>query len=203
MTAVWTPSPGQVVLVEPQEAAECGCLTGLVLSSDGATVAIDLGASCPREADHLRVLASFYAADALYRVQGELHPSPDRTTVVELEAWAVERIQRRSTARVRVDLPASLSAFDDGDCSSVAGRTIDLGPGGCRVATKSPFPREVDPTVTIRFPNGDWAIALARILESQQRGSVWEYRMVFADLDDDESDRISRLANVAAAVQRR
>ena len=200
MHDLWSPNPGQVALIESgRDEANDVCLTGLVLGSDkGSTITLDLGASPRMASDVMPCTASFFDPEALYRVQGRLERRP-ASSIAELFASSIERVQRRSVQRVRCCIPCTLGAFDDGDDSTVLGETIDLGPGGCRVSTTKPFPRELDPTVSLRFPNGESVITLARILEATIASDHWEYRLVFADLDDQEAGRIARLASASVA----
>ncbi|HUS62500.1 MAG TPA: PilZ domain-containing protein [Acidimicrobiales bacterium] len=200
MHDLWSPTPGQVVLIETGPDGDGDvCLTGRVIDSNaGSTVTLDLGASSRMQMRSLDCIVSFFDPDALYRVGGRLNRRSEGT-LADLMANAIERVQRRSVQRVRCCIPCTLGAYDDGDDSCVLGETIDLGPGGCRVSTNKPFPRELDPTVCLQFPNGESIITLARILEATIATDHWEYRLVFADLDEHEADRIARLTGLVAA----
>lgn len=199
MNDLWSPTPGQVVLIESHPSGDDDvCLTGLVRGSDGPRVTLDLGASARLNTRSIDCTASFFDPDALYRVEGRLERRAEGT-LAELVATSIERVQRRSVQRIRCCVPCTLGAFDDGDDSTILGETIDLGPGGCRVSTTKPFPRELDPTISLQFPNGESIITLARILEATIATDHWEYRLVFADLDDQEAERIARLAGLVAA----
>lgn len=200
MHDLWAPSPGQVSLIEAHpKGREDLCLTGLVVDKgDGTKVTLDLGASARMQTQSIECTASFFDPKALYRVEGRLERRTSGT-LADLIVTSVERVQRRSVQRMRCCVPCTLGAFDDGDDSTILGETIDLGPGGCRVSTTKPFPRELDPTVSLQFPNGESIIALARILEATIASDHWEYRLVFADLDDKEAERIARLTGLVDA----
>jgi hypothetical protein len=190
----WRPAPGQLALIEPVD-PEAGveCLTGVVMADPGRVV-IDLGASPRPSAGSYEVEASFFAADALYRLAATAKSVTTADGVVELIVHGVERVQRRSDPRVRISLPVALASFDDpGDFVSVRGETLDLAPGGCRVATNREFPAGVDATVSITMPDGSPLVALTRILDRHQRDDRWHYRLVFAGLDDGDRARLADL----------
>jgi hypothetical protein len=175
----------------PDEASTDDCLTGVVLP-DEHRLLVDLGASPRPPSSPCEVVASFFTPDALYRLAAKIVTIDDG--LVELEVHATERVQRRSTVRHRVAVPVSLAAFDGpGEFRTVVGETIDVGPGGCRVTTRSPFPAGVDPTVSIRVPGGEPVVALARILQSEVAPDHCEYRLVFADLAPADAKRLSQL----------
>jgi hypothetical protein len=190
----WRPAPGQLALIEPVDAeAGAECLTGVVMADPGRVV-IDLGASPRPAAGTYEVEASFFAADALYRLAATAKSVATSDGVVELIVHDVERVQRRSDPRVRISLPMALASFDDpGDFISIKGETLDLAPGGCRVATDREFPASIDPTISITLPDGPPVIALARILDRNQRNERWHYRLVFAAIDDVDRARLADL----------
>ena len=196
----WRPAPGQLALIEPvgvgaegagPDGASRDCLTGVVLP-DERRLLVDLGASpCPPSSP-CDVVASFFTPDALYRLAASAMTIADG--LLELDVRATERVQRRRTVRHRVSLPVSLAAFDGpGEFRTVTGETIDVGPGGCRVRTRTPFPSGVDPTVSIRVPGGNPVVALARILQAEVGPDRCEYRLVFADLAPADAERLSHL----------
>jgi hypothetical protein len=190
----WRPSPGQLALIEPVAPEDGGeCLTGVVMA-DPSRVVIDLGAS-PRPAmGSYEVEASFFAADALYRLSATAKAVSASDGVVELEVHGVERVQRRSEPRLQLSLPMALASFDDpGEFLSIRGETLDLAPGGCRVVTEKEFPASVDPTISITMPDGAPVVALARILDRTHDDGGWQYRLVFAAIDDEDRARLSAL----------
>lgn len=185
----WKPAPGQVALIEPVDAAD-QCLTGVVVDSAGPVV-VDLGSSPLPPAAPCEVTASFFAPDALYRVRATAERHDEMREVIDLTVHDVERVQRRGSPRVRVDLKAVLSNLDDpGAMVSIVGTTIDIAPGGCRVRTQRPFPAGCDPTVTVELPDGTTVVALAAVLQAEAKAGEWEYRLVFMELDDDGRDRL-------------
>jgi hypothetical protein len=190
--ADWSPKAGQVVLVEPIDGVTPDCLTGLVMSADPETLVIDLGAS-PPTGTHFDAIGSIFAADALYRIKCTLDHGDHSDNVYDLVIHDIERVQRRATPRKRATFAVSLGAFDGpGDPVSVAGETIDIGTGGCRVCTTRAFPLESDPTVVIDLPDGSM-VTLARILEADEHDDRCEYRLVFADIDPVDLERLSVL----------
>lgn len=202
MPFAWKPAPGQVALIE-LAAGGTDCLTGVVLSDDGAEVVVDLGASPRLTGSDCEVVASFFAPDALYRMAATLHRHDDVEQIIDLRVHDIERVQRRTAPRVRVTMPAVLSNFDDpsvedsGGFTSVVGETLDVGEGGCRVLTPRPFPSGCDPTVTLQLPSGDTVVALAAVLQANiTEDRRYEYRLVFLELD--ELDRL-RLAEIIAS----
>lgn len=218
MPFAWRPAPGQVALIEVPGGDEC--LTGVVVGGDApepvaavdidvehAPVVVDLGASPKPPTADCEVIASFFAPDALYRLTATATPHNGGDKVIDLRVHAIERVQRRAATRARLNLHATLSNFDDpGALTSVVGETVDLGEGGCRVRTERPFPTGCDPTLTIAMPDGEPIVALAAILQAQvvpaddQYRLVFEYRLVFLDMDDADRLRLADLARHPAAA---
>ena len=191
MQLVWWPGPGQVTLLElAHDAARC--MTGVVMSVEDGTVTVDMGASPELPEAGEQVVASFFTPEALYRVHAAARPRQGPT--VELRVREVERVQRRQAPRARASLPVVLSDFDSqNDPVSVRGETVDISQGGCRVRTSRPFPPGSDPTVSLRLPDGDSVVALAAVLQADNNGESWEYRLVFMGLDDDDRGRLADL----------
>src|SRR3954454_2022155 len=107
----WRPSPGQVVLLEPEDGGPP--ITGVVLAAAvEGPVRIDVTAADRPDATGGAVRASVFAADALYRLTAWA-PAVARG-VVELVVEQVDRVQRRQVPRTRIALPITLSAFEDG-----------------------------------------------------------------------------------------
>jgi hypothetical protein len=193
MRESWTPTPGQVALVEIDERDDC--LTGVVLPSSKGEVTIDLGASPGRPAEPCSVYVSIFAPDALYKVRGTARPH-DNDAVIDLAIDSVERVQRRNNARAKVAVHAALTAFDDdGAFLSVVGETIDVGEGGCRVRTSMPFPPQKSPTISLQLPDGRTLATLAEILQAEAVDGHFEYRLAFMELEKDERVQLSELAD--------
>jgi hypothetical protein len=200
----WKPAIGQVALIEPVLGGS-ECLTGVVLREEGGAVVIDLGGS-PRPAEReCDVMASFFSPDALYRVDGTLSPHEESASVIDLTIREVERVQRRSASRAKLTVPVALSNLDDPDplggnaFASITGTTIDIGEGGCRVLVDRPFPAGCDPTVTLHLTQDETLIALAAVLEEQDRqDGLFEYRLVFIEQDDGHREQLAKfIANAA------
>lgn len=196
MEGRWKPAPGQVALIEGGSADDETCLTGVVVGGDEHRLLVDLG-SCDRPpAPGVEVFARFFSPLGLYRVSATTTAHEGRSTLVELAVHSVERVQRRDSPRARVALRAVLSDFDsEGEPVSVVGETIDVGPGGCRLRTRKPFPPSCDPTVSLRLPDGHTVSSLAAILQVERNEDEdWEYRLVFMALEDDDAAHLLALA---------
>lgn len=192
MRESWRPTPGQVALIELDERDDC--LTGVVLPGDQDAVVIDLGASPDRPTAPCPVYVSFFAPDALYKVQGTARPHP-KDAVIDLDIASVERVQRRMTARARVEVHAALTAFnDDGAFVSVVGQTIDVGEGGCRVRTVMPFPAQKSPTISLRLADGRTLAAAGEILQAEAIDGHFEYRLAFLEVEKDGRAQLAELA---------
>lgn len=180
----WRPAPGQIALIEPMDTSEC--LTGVVVP--GERLCVDLGAS-PRPASPTTdVVASFFAVDALYRLNAKATVEADG--LLSLAVASVERVQRRATPRALVTLPVRFLVPAGG---TVAGETIDVSAGGCRVATAAPWAEDADPEVWIDLPDGEALVTTARVVTSDLTGSGWEYRLSFPGIAPGDRDRLSRL----------
>src|SRR5438309_12128289 len=120
-------------------------MTGLVTNGH-EHIAIDLGAQAPRDTPDEPIVVSVYAPDALYRLRGTAKAARPEGVIVLEPVLDVERIQRRSAARVPIQVGVTLSFLDDVPMiESVVGRTLDIGLGGLRVLTLRPVPKR-DPT---------------------------------------------------------
>jgi hypothetical protein len=211
MPFAWKPVAGQVALIE-LSAGGNDCLTGVVVDGlggpDGAVV-VDLGAS-PRPTDgDCEVVASFFAPDALYRLTATLSPHEHAATdtIIDLRVRDIERVQRRTAPRARIQIPVILSNFDDpatedpGAFASIPGETLDVGEGGCRALLPRPFPHGCDPTVTLQLPSGEAVVALAAVLQANATGDGrYEYRLVFLELEDVDRLRLAELVDAAVAT---
>jgi len=196
----WKPTSGQVALIElgPDDAT---CLTGVVLDTDGKLLLVDLGASARRFDQTYDVTVSVFDPDALYRIEATLLPHDGTESIVDLKVRDVERIQRRVALRAKRTLPVVLSNLDDprGAFASIAGETLDISEGGCRVVVARRFPAGCDPTVTLELPNGETLVALAAILEEIHRSDGrCEYRLVFIEPDDGHREILADLIATAA-----
>ena len=191
----WRPPAGTTTLVEPVD-AEPGldALTAVVVADD--RLLLDLGASPRSERGACDVVASFFTPEALVRVTGKLVAVHERDrTLYELIATDIERVQRRQETRVQIELPASMVVPDaPGPMVSVLGRTQNVSIGGCRVCTDERLPGS-EPLVSLALGDrGDPVIAQATVLSSERQGAKWEYRLRFTAIDDDDRERLARLA---------
>jgi hypothetical protein len=193
---------GQVALIEV--AGEDSCLTGIVIDGSiadrgtdtGEDVVIDLGSSPGSPSGPCEVVASFFAPDALYRVTATAvpHNGSAGDKIIDLRVQTVERVQRRATPRSKLSVHAVLSNFDEpGALVSVVGETVDLGAGGCRVQTRTAFPSGCDPTVTLSLEDGSSIVSLAAVLQAKHAGDIFEYRLVFLNMEDKDRLRLSEL----------
>jgi hypothetical protein len=92
--------------------------------------------------------------------------------------------ERRVSARVELECECKLSRRFG---SPIEGRTVDVGPGGMRVATKRPL--AADEVVEFELQLG--ARGRARVLRQQTYGV---YALRFERLSDDARATLSRLA---------
>lgn len=183
-----------MVLVEVTGIEPPLCLTGIVESDGADPLVIDLGASAPQmPAGAADVTASFFNPEALYVARGTAMRSADLTRLIELDVRSMQAVQRRSAPRVVGAYPVALGAFSADDYVSVAGETIDLAPGGCRVVVTEPLPDDVMPTVCITLLDHESVVAQARVLENREDGGRWEYRLAFEDLDELDRRRLALL----------
>ena len=178
------PGPGQVALVEYPGAQEP--MTGLVTNGH-EQIAIDLGAQAPPPSFEEPIVVSVFAPDALYRLRGTARPArPDGVIVLE-PVFDVERIQRRSAARVPIQVGVTLSFLDEPSpmIESIVGRTLDIGLGGLRVLTLRPVPKR-EPTVMFTLPTGRSIVGAALVLSEDSTDDGYEVRLSFQDLDSDD-----------------
>jgi hypothetical protein len=191
MDSRWRPEVGQVVLVEVLGSAEAPCLTGVVDSDGPGPILVDLGGSPPLLQERAEVVATFYTPDAVFLGRGAANRL--RTGYLELDLSAMQSVQRRAAPRLRGAFPVALGAFDGPDeYVSVAGETVDLSAGGCRVLVDSPLPPGAEPTVCIQLTEP--VVAMARILEDHREGTRWEYRLAFEDIEEPDRRKLSLLA---------
>jgi hypothetical protein len=168
-------------------------MTGLV-HTGGTQPVIDLGASLRLPANRCDVVASFFATDGLYRLGATATTKP--TGLVHLAVHSVDRIQRRAHDRTRRSLPVEVSTRN-GAPASVQGETVDLAPGGVRVAMTEPLALAADQTVAITLPDGQSVVALARVLEAIEHAKGFQYRIAFSDIEDGDRERLVDLTRHA------
>lgn len=192
-SAQWRPVPGQIALIEPEDAAPGrDCLTGVVVP--GERVMVDLGASPRPEHETSDVVASFFAPDALYRLSAKATHESDGLLVLDVRA--VERVQRRTAPRVRLTLPVRLGVARQPDKMVLKGETLDLSAGGCRVTTDRPWPDDSEPVLTIDLPDGQRVVTEARVVTVDLTGSGWEYRLSFPAIAEGDRQRLSRVIDL-------
>ena len=176
------PGPGQVALVEYP--GEHEPRTGLVTNGHQEHIAIDLGAQAPAAVPDEPIVVSVYAPDALYRLRGTARAARPEGVIVLEPVHEVERIQRRSAARVPIQVGVVLSFFDDPGLmiESIVGRTLDIGLGGLRVLTLRPVPKR-EPTVMFTLPTGRSIVGHTLVLSEDDGDDGYEVRLAFQELD--------------------
>jgi hypothetical protein len=76
----------------------------------------------------------------------------------------------------------------DGDFSVTSGETVDIGPGGLRVAlSKALGAGASEVLVQVELPTGSQVISNARIVDAATEGDRHTYRLVFLDLALDDA----------------
>lgn len=106
----------------------------------------------------------------------------------------VERLQRRRAPRAVVDLPAALVSSDGGGpVICVRGRTRDVSRGGCRIVTERALPAASDPIVTLDLADGPPVVARATVLARVREERVWDYRLLFTSIDEEDRARLDGL----------
>jgi hypothetical protein len=180
------PGPGQVALVEYPSQDEP--LTGLITNGgQQERIAIDLGAQTKLPTPDEPVVVSVYAPDALYRLRATARPTRPEGVIVLEPVHEIERIQRRSAARVPIQVGVTLSFLDNAApiIESIVGRTLDIGLGGLRVLTLRTVPHR-DPTVMFTLPTGRSIVGAALVLSEDVSADGYECRLAFEDLDPDD-----------------
>jgi len=197
--ATWHVAEGTLVLLEPA-GTDTMCLTATVVGEhDGHTV-VDLGTAAPVfDFDAAATVnVSAFAPEALWKLRATVHRAFGAPASV-LELWPdgeAERIQRRLSPRLRIELQVHLLNLDDDDpvMGNLTGTTVDVGPGGLRVRVPVPLPPACDPTVHFILPDGHEVVALAAIIAAEPSLEGFEYRLVFTGLDDGDRDALRLLA---------
>ncbi len=163
--------------------------TGFVSKGDvgGLVIACDEQTWC--EADVDRVVVSVFGAEALYRFSGRCEL---RKGEVEIPAGvSVERVQRRSWPRRRLDVAATLCPLDDTRrVAGIPGRTVDLGVGGLCVETLRPLHGDRDPVVILTLPDGHSIVARTTTVDVEDLGDGWRYRLAFGHLETRDANLI-------------
>ena len=191
------PGPGQVALVEYPGTYEP--MTGLITNGHQEHIAIDLGAQAPAAPPDEDIVVSVYAPDALYRLRGTARAARPEGVIVLEPVRDVERIQRRSAARVPIQVGVVLSFLDDGpQIESIVGRTLDIGLGGLRVLTLRPVPKR-DPTVMFTLPTGRSIVGATLVLSEDTGDEGYEVRLSFQDLDPDDVVALRELVEAYTA----
>jgi hypothetical protein len=76
----------------------------------------------------------------------------------------------------------------DGDFSVTSGETIDVSPGGLRIALAKPLGAGASEVlVQVELPTGGQVISNARIADAEIDGDRYTYRLVFLDLAIDDA----------------
>lgn len=192
------PGPGQVALVEYPGAQQP--MTGLVTNGHEEHIAIDLGAQAPQGTPDEPIVVSVYAPDALYRLRGTARPARPEGVIVVEPVLDVERIQRRSAARIPIQVGVTLSFLDDPApmIESIVGRTLDIGLGGLRVLTLRPVPKR-EPTVMFTLPTGRSIVGATLVLSEDATDDGYEVRLSFQDLDPDDVVALRELVEAYTA----
>jgi hypothetical protein len=174
-------------------------MTGLVTNGQEEQIAIDLGAQAPAVPTE-PVVVSVYAPDALYRLRGNARPARPEGVIVLEPVLDVERIQRRSAARVPIQVGVTLSFLDGPSpmIESIVGRTLDIGLGGLRVLTLRPVPKR-DPTVMFTLPTGRSLVGATLVLSEDRTDEGYEVRLSFQDLDPDDVVALRELVEAYTA----
>jgi hypothetical protein len=180
---------------------DVGPMTGLITTGGHEErIAIDLGAQTPLPAPEEPVIVSVYAPDALYRLRGTARAARPEGVIVLDPVQGVERIQRRSAARVPIQVGVTLSFLDDPSpmIESIVGRTLDIGLGGLRVLTLRPVPHR-DPTVMFTLPTGRSIVGATLVLSEDATAEGYEVRLSFKDLDPDDVVALRELVEAYTA----
>src|SRR3954464_4457384 len=174
-------------------------MTGLVTNGQTEHIAIDLGAQAPLAPPDEPIVVSVYAPDALYRLRGTARAARPEGVIVLEPVHDVERIQRRSAARVPIQVGVVLSFLDDGPMiESVVGRTLDIGLGGLRVLTLRPVPKR-DPTGMFTLPTGRSIVGATLVLSEDAADEGYEVRLSFQVLDANDVVALRELVEAYTA----
>jgi hypothetical protein len=167
-------------------------LTAGVESDGPGPMIVNLGGSPPLPDGRCEVVVSFFTPSALHLGRGTARALADHR-LVEIDVRALQHVQRRSAPRVPCNYPVAIGAFDGvDDYISVAGETIDLAVGGCRVVVSGPLPEGGEATVCIQC-QGEPVVAQARVVDLREDRGRWEYRLAFEDIDEPDRRRLLTL----------
>ncbi|MGC8513929.1 MAG: PilZ domain-containing protein [Acidimicrobiales bacterium] len=163
--------------------------TGFVSKGDAGGLVIACDEETWRDADVDRVVVSVFGSEALYRFSGRCEL---RKGEVEIPAGvSVERVQRRSWPRRRLDVAATLCPLDDTRrVAGIPGRTVDLGVGGLCVETLRPLHGDRDPVVILTLPDGHSIVARTTTVDVEDLGDGWRYRLAFGHLETRDANLI-------------
>jgi hypothetical protein len=168
--------------------------TGFVSKSDVGLLAVTCDEETWREADPDRVVVSVFGPEALYRFSGRCELR--KGTVEVPHGVRVERVQRRSWPRRRLDMAATLCPLDDAHrVAGIPGRTVDLGVGGLCVETLRPLHADRDPVVILTLPDGHSIVARTTTVEVEDLGDGWRYRLAFGHLETRDANLILALVS--------
>jgi hypothetical protein len=176
---------GAPALVETGRVESTGVVSGLsstilVVSCDE----VEWAAANPDD-----VLVSVFAKDALYRFRGRCELGEGEVAVPD--DVFVERVQRRTWPRRRLDVAATLCPLDDARrVAGVPGRTVDLGVGGMCVETLRPLDVDRDPTVILTLPDGHSIVVRTTTVAVEDLGDGWRYRLAFGHLEPRDASLI-------------
>jgi hypothetical protein len=174
--------------------------TGLV-EATGSVSKIDAGGlvvECDEEswegAEADNVVVSVFASEALYRFSGRCDLRNGEVAIPD--GVSVERVQRRSWPRRRLDVAATLCPLDDTRrVAGIPGRTVDLGVGGLCVETLRPLQGDRDPVVILTLPDGRSIVARTTTVGVEELGDGWRYRLAFGHLETRDANLILGLVS--------
>lgn len=186
----WRPPVGTTTLVEPED-GDLEPLTATVLDDD--RLLLDVGASPRPRAETFDAVASFFTPDALLRVTGVMTLTGDDGAIYELVVKDVQRVERRTSRRVDMELPVAMIVTDAEPPLTVLGHTVNISAGGCRVVTDRPLPVGTEPTVSVALGDGCNVLAGCSVLCTEHHAEEWDYRLMFTAIDPADRDRIAAL----------
>lgn len=168
--------------------------TGFVSNIDVGRLVVACDEESWREADPDTVLVSVFGSDALYRFSGRCELRKGQVEIPD--GVRVERVQRRSWPRGRLDVAATLCPLDDTNrVAGIPGRTVDLGVGGVCVETLRPLNGDRDPVVILTLPDGHSIVARTTTVKVEELGDGWRYRLAFGHLETRDANLILGLVS--------
>lgn len=196
----WHPPAGTTALIEPVH-PEPGCesITAVVLDDD--RLVVDIGASPRPRSATFDAVASFFTPDAFFRAECVAVEADLEGGQLELIVCQVDRIERRTEARIELDVMCAVMAVDERGCArSVTGRTRNVSRGGCRLLLDRPCPQGDAPLVSIELEDGSVMAEAFVIAVSKEDPDHWDYRLAFTAIDPVDRDRLGRLGSATAAA---